>query len=787
MELKALGKREERKKSVTISEILILILSTIAFSYILASAIPAVSAEPPTSCSSTVSIGKCIMVGGVNTKVAGNQGDPYWADAFCRSSLVGSNINNVCKNDGPCSGKYRITAPEVICQTVTPPPALTSPTFGFTVPSFLQGGLMNSLGSKPASTTPSPGTPTTPPTPPAPVPNQLAYGKFLSWETGKYIVTNAAYTLGIYVGVKFVFGQLGGFAAENAGVAGTGAALGYATVKFLIPILQRLKIIGTVSGPAGWIIGIGIAIWYFIFNAKSTRYYSYTFNCYVWDAPTGGASCEKCNQGNIPCTEYRCKSLGQGCELVNQGTNEEMCVWNNSRDVTPPVLSPWTNILTTGYKYIPDTSSPPGLGWKIVPTENSSGCVKAFTPLTFGITSNEPAKCKLDPEKKDNFSDMDLYFGGSSTTKYNHSQTISQPSVAALEAEENITIENGNQYSLYARCQDTNGNANVQNIAFKFCIDKSPDNTAPNITTTSIINGMPILYNQSSVDLKVYVNEPAECRWSRTDQDYSSMENNMSCSTGVLEMNAQSLYPCSTTLTGLKNSQNNTFYFRCLDQPYLKGTANESRRNANTESYKFTLVGTQPLVLKSVGPNGTIKDSTDVIKVTLTAETLAGYNEGAAICYYNGSGTNNEFIEFYPNTGGYQHSQDLYLVAGDYNYQIKCIDAGGNAAVNSTSFTVESDTQAPIVVRAYHNENSLNIVTDENATCVYSNTASIGCSYDPIKDGIAMQSLDNNNHQVSWDTTKTFYIKCQDSFGNQPLPDQCNIIVTPFGFIQNSP
>ena len=559
---------------------------------------------------------------------------------------------------------------------------------------------------------------------------------------------------------------------------------------------------GAVADKIGWSalglggLGVGIVVGavVFIFSWKDTRYYNYQFICYPWDAPTGGKDCEKCNQGTIPCTEYRCKSLGQACDLVNQGTREELCVWNNSQDVSPPVLRPWTDILTTGYRYIPDTSAPSGLGWKIVPIGNDSGCVAPFTPITFGLMSNEPAKCKLDTESKTSFEDMSQYFGGSSTTKYNHSQILDIPDPNTLEADGNVTIENGNSYTLYSRCQDVNENSNVANYIFRFCVNKGPDTTAPLIDTTSILNGHPIAFNQSSVDLSVYTNEPAECRWSKTDQEYNNMENQMSCRTGVFEMNAQYLYECTTTLTGLKSGQNNDFYFRCLDQPYLKGTENESKRNADSTSCvfvgdpsqcKFTLVGTQPLVIDQITPNSTtIKDSTDVIRVTLNVETSAGYNEGEATCYYNGTGTNNQFNEFY-DTGSYQHSQDLYLTAGDYNYNIKCVDLGGNSDIKSTSFSVETDSQPPIVVRAYHDESYLNIITNENATCVYSNTAYTGCNYD-FNDGLIMQSTDNTHHQVGWDTTKTFYIKCSDDFGNRPLPDQCSMIANPYSVISKS-
>jgi len=253
----------------------------------------------------------------------------------------------------------------------------------------------------------------------------------------------------------------------------------------------------------------------------------------------------------------------------------------------------------------------------------------------------------------------------------------------------------------------------------------------------------------------------------------------MSCNTNVLEMNAQALYRCSTTLNGLNDGVDNNFYFRCKDQPSLESTDTSSQRNANSQSYKFTLKGTRSLVIDSVKPNGTISDSTDVIKVTLEAKTSAGYKEGAALCYFSDTGVEGSYVQFF-KTGTYQHSQDLFLGEGDYNYHIRCIDLGGNTDNKQTSFTVESDSEAPIVVRAFREENFLKIITNEEASCVYSTSIQNACNY-LFEDGIAMQSLEKNRHQTAWNPDMTFYIKCEDEFGNQPLPNECSIIAKPFG------
>ena len=261
------------------------------------------------------------------------------------------------------------------------------------------------------------------------------------------------------------------------------------------------------------------------------------------------------------------------------------------------------------------------------------------------------------------------------------------------------------------------------------------------------------------------------------------MEQEMTCASSVFQMNAKMVYKCSTQLTGLKNEFQNEFYFRCRDQPF----AAENERNTNQESYKFTIVGTQPLILSSVGPNGTMRDSTPEIKVTLTAKTLAGFNEGEAICEYSEScyiesGSKENFVDKFYNTGGYEHSQELWISEGDYECVIRCIDLGGNSDTKITSFKVEIDNTAPTIVRAYREDEYLKIITNEGSECVYGVD---DCNY-LFADGIKMNKLEDINHYTSWDSKKTLYIKCADEYGNRPIPEnKCSLIVKPFEISYN--
>ena len=595
------------------------------------------------------------------------------------------------------------------------------------------------------------------------------------------ITASAAWAISVYFGVKLIAGMLG--ADENLAEAlGKSAAVGVGIYQGTSYFQQAAKLSdstnlawfkddGILAGKdAGTYLGLVVGVAIFLATYKKTYQEERTFECDPWDAPAGGNDCEKCNQqGDLPCSEYQCRSLGQSCELLNKGTDKEQCAWVNKNDVNPPIITPWEEALTPDFKYTPDNAiSPPDRGVKITNQESTTGCVKAFTPLSFGVTLDEPAKCKLDYIRKQNFSDMQFHFGGSVLSKYNHTQIMSLPGPSALKAE-NITIENDGEFEIYTRCQDSNGNSNTANFLFKFCVEKGPDTTPPLIVTTNLLNNMPISYNQTEIEnFEVYTNEPANCKWSHLDQSYDNMEETMSCSSSVLDMNAQMLYKCSSTLTGLKNRQDNKFYIRCKDQP----TKTEDR-NENKESYEFTLIGTQPLVIDSVLPNETIKDSTDSVKVTLEAKTSAGYDEGNSTCYY--SETEDDYVMFF-DTNSYKHSQELWLTGGSYNYFIKCVDLGGNADTKKVNFDVETDRASPIVARVYHEETYLKLVTTEEAKCVYDTK---NCNY-LFDEGVSFKVIDKINHFVDWDTKKKLYIKCKDEYDNQPSPSQCSIVAKAF-------
>ncbi len=589
----------------------------------------------------------------------------------------------------------------------------------------------------------------------------------------------------IAYGLGTMIGSLAGFDTSQTQALSTAMAAGTFAYKYLATSTGSTAQSITSAIPGG-ALGAGLIVGgiVFVLMYKKESNEQVTFTCKPWQAPVGGADCEKCNQDS-GCSEYRCRSLGQACQLLNVGSKEERCAWVNPKDVKSPGISPWEDVLTKGYKYEDVRIRPPGEGsepgrMRIVKEGNPGGCVEAFTPLEFGIQTvgpdgeDEPAQCKVDYNHTLKFENMAYDFGESNMFRYNHSQKLALPSPAAINAVA-PELKHDGTYSLYVRCRDANGNENVDEFVISFCVDKSEDTTPPKIEGTSIGNGMPVKFNQSTVDLDVYVNEPAECKWSREDRSYNTMEYTMKCYNNIWEMNNNMVYTCKTNLTGIKDRQENKFYFKCKDQPSL----NDSSRNTMQESYVFTLIGTEPLNIISVVPNGTtIRGSISVVSVNVEVETANGYKNGEAICYYNDKPSESGWIEFF-ETGTSKHVQRLDLNKGNYKYYMKCVDLGGNRDDSYREFTVDVDAESPTIVRVYEENQLLKIITDEESTCKYSTES---CNF-LFEDGVDMPYANETSHVAEWKTENTYYIRCSDNYGNIPVSNTCSMIIRPYNIV----
>jgi hypothetical protein len=243
----------------------------------------------------------------------------------------------------------------------------------------------------------------------------------------------------------------------------------------------------------------------------------------------------------------------------------------------------------------------------------------------------------------------------------------------------------------------------------------------------------------------------------------------MVCANQMYQVNAMQLFTCRANLTGIARDTTD-FYVRCKDQP---GVANNDR-NENKQSFVFNLRGSTGLKIKTMQPNATIFGAVSPSPVELYVETLFGCDEGKAICYYSTTGDENDYIMFYDtNTDDGIHTQRQDLVEGNHKYWIKCVDSGGNAAVNTLEFKLDIDTTAPVVARVYEEESMLKIVTVRDSECSYSFD---NCDF-TFAEGTEMPYANTTAHVAEWNKDKTYYIKCRDEFRNEDA--DCSIVVQP--------
>lgn len=597
------------------------------------------------------------------------------------------------------------------------------------------------------------------------------------------VVLGAAIGAAVGVVIVTVFGIKGSSAKNVIAIASAigGAIAGTLAVSFAKVGMAAGSIVPGIGNLIGFIIGaiVGYIIGTFVgkvFGGKKPKIerIDVEYKCHPWQAPNGGEDCEKCNNvfanDGKKCSKYRCSSLGLNCEFINEGTNRELCIAINKNDVIPPKISPLKEILTNGYKYaeVNDNS------FKILREDNE--CLTEFTPVIFGIKTDEVSQCKIDVMHKAKFEEMSDYFGDSNLYEFNHTMALNMPSVEALISTLNesywlnqseieqlktiMTTSYGN-LSFFVRCEDKNGNWNLNEYVIRTCVKPGPDLTPPVVMANSPNDEDVLAFNITETNLKLWISEPAHCRYSKTESDYNNMTNLFGCKTNWNDAEPFG-WLCNTTIGNLTRGDNN-IYVRCKDQPWLPET--NTSRNAMTTSKIINIkISNSQLNITRIEPNGTIIVGTEPATAVLKAYTSGGV-DGTAKCSF--SFTNELFSEF-ASTYSNVHEQTFnQLIAGNYIINIQCEDVAGNTAIGSTNLVVNIDKQAPMIVRVY-SSGGLKIITDENAECAYSNKE---CDF--IWENATKMSGLLKEHTTSWEEGKKYYIKCKDIYNNKP--DDCLI------------
>jgi hypothetical protein len=477
------------------------------------------------------------------------------------------------------------------------------------------------------------------------------------------------------------------------------------------------------------------------------------FECKPWSPPVGGADCEKCNNDETrPCSEYRCSSLGAGCEIVNKGTNNEICVNNASNDITPPEIKE-TMDLDKRIRYS-------RRGKDIEISGRSGGCLDAFNPYLIGIKTNEPAECKYSFKPKEKFEELEYSLG--SGYVYNHISQIRMPNPSLVQNWDG-------KIAMYVKCRDVQGNPSPPGYEFfkiAMCVNSANDLIPPVILTIPS-NGTYVRKNATQIGIRVYTNEPAECRWSAEDKQYDLMENNISCLNQPAEITLLG-YLCGAVMN--TNANKNTIYIRCKDQPQFAGK-NESKRMANFQSKELTLLKAEsPLDILSIAPNSDFETTTLVNLVALKALTSGG--AGDVLCSYSFTGYENMIL--FKDNNGDEHEQvfDGGLTPGNYKIYIKCEDITGDFAVREARFNIIYDANPTEIARIFTESDALKLLTLKDRECKYSTDNEVKCSFN-FNLGRAIGI--GKTHTIEFEKGKINYVKCANKFGE--VPEGCTIIV----------
>ncbi len=507
-------------------------------------------------------------------------------------------------------------------------------------------------------------------------------------------------------------------------------------------------------------LGISLSI-----GLSETTSQTITYDCQPWIPPVG-ENCESCNDGDIPCSEYRCKSLGTSCEYVNHEEGS-ICLKKMS-EINPPTIRANDTYLTEGYKYILLVDDPTlgGEGYKITQIDGTD-YIKSAEGITFGFSTDEQAYCKISMFRINGFEKAE-WVDSSSRPRKEFKQFLKLPTQETIN-ENGLYLKNDNEMTYYVWCRDNNGNTNPAPYIIRFNVDPLPDKTVPQVLgSTFNANERCVGNSDMNITFRIKDSSPiAECRWSREDLGFKDMleENSLECrtSSGMYETEL-----CDAEINGVAQTLT-SYYIAC----------NDSQGNYNLKSaYELKLRTAPELRISSIAPESgsTIYGTIEKLPVTLLIQTLSGCNDGKATCEYiegpNPSLANRIKILDTNNDDGVTN-KTLYLGQGDHEYLIRCTDEGGNTANQTIKFRVEIDTQSPIIARLYEDSGNLKIITGYDAVCVYSYDS---CDVD-FEDGTVMQSIGLQEHFVKWDKEKTYYVKCKDKYRAEPT--DCSTIVRP--------
>ncbi len=567
--------------------------------------------------------------------------------------------------------------------------------------------------------------------------------------------------------------------------------------------------------------GVSAALWaYTIFQLgdvifEDVKTVPVKTTCQPWQAPTYRTRttdtdvCELCNpdfedyvdeDGNPEdaralkrCSEYRCKSLGASCELLNEGSGEELCVSLNKLDTNSPKISPWIEGFTLDPNEFEISENPGKTGFRIKDKKSENGAgIPIYTPFFLAIQTDEPAQCKMSLEHSNRYESMPNNFFGGNVFKYFHVNNMVYPATAGVNETAGILLQGGGDYKLNIRCTDAVGNANEADYIIEFTVSPEDDLTPPQIVGSSITPPESVLgtneqfgrevyltHGTTSTDVTLFVNEPAKCRFSFNPIDYSLMDVQKECNVVGGDPTAPPYYECEfadpggiagrgPSISGFNSTAGlrQFVYFKCADRS----------GNFNRDAYSITLRGSEPLEITSSGPRGLIKTSTAIVNVTLQVNTDGGaLLNGNSVCKYTTEenlkenlGSMSEFLR----TNSSLHTQPWQPSSGMQRFFVGCYDIAGNVDYGEINFEVEQDVTPPFITKVYRDDNfqppQFTVEINEPGQCKDSTDGIF-----EYETGGNLMNVVNVNSTVFSSTVSNsdvYYVVCRDDFGNVMSP-----------------
>jgi hypothetical protein len=574
--------------------------------------------------------------------------------------------------------------------------------------------------------------------------------------------------------------MLGAQVAKWTGQSGGGAIL-YIVGFSIVGLVVALEIIGSSVPVIGNIIATALAVltigWALITGWGKTTTLDVQFICNEWQAPAGVSddACSQCTDDELissrfgfnTCTEYKCNSLGQNCEFIN--ANSELgkrCVASEDDD-TSPVLS--AGNVQSGYELLTLPGKTFSLSKK---SEVLEKCIPGGQNIWFEIEADEPVQCKYSFDSPENTYEMMEGNYPSDGNDYieTHKFSVEIPLLETIdvfceEDEEGVLscngAEPGAESRIYIKCIDVHGNYNFgEGYKIDFCVDENLDKSPPEVLLYEPENNKEYPYNPGSINLKMYLDEQAQCKWDTESLGYGLMRN---------EFSSNDLKPYSKgylqkgNLGGLILGTNK-YYIKCNDSFGNIGSYVYNVK-VNSDMTKEEYISKYGLKITSFSPdNEIIVTNKRPAEVLLNVKTSEGANNGKANCKYSLSGTSKYNFE---NTGESSHSHTLSLSSGgNYSINVLCEDLDKiSSATEILRFNLTIDNIGPEIAYQYV-KGRLIVETNELAKCSYS---SEGCGNFEIDEGEAFDFGYDfaMNQSVDWNPAWEGYgIMCVDELEN---------------------